>query len=61
MLKENRSSKPHSSGWLKLNVDGALKGQGEGGCVGVLRDEEGRWNMGFSSKLMSADSVEAEA
>lgn len=42
--------KPEGS-WLKLNTDGASRGNpGVATAGGVLRDEEGRWCGGFAFK-----------
>jgi hypothetical protein len=39
---------PPSTGWVKLNTDGAAKGGGEAGCGGVLIGANGVWICGFS-------------
>ncbi|KAK8575073.1 hypothetical protein V6N12_062750 [Hibiscus sabdariffa] len=39
-------------GWFKLNTDGAIKrGSNITTCGGVIRDDEGRWRMGFAKRI----------
>ncbi|CAL1392167.1 unnamed protein product [Linum trigynum] len=52
---------PPSSGWRKLNIDGASAGNpGTAGAGGVIRDEQGRWIAGFVAKIGEATAVLAE-
>ena len=48
-------------GWLKLNIDGAVKGNpGPAGGGGLLRDHRGNWINGFSANLGWCSYVKAE-
>ena len=48
-------------GWVKLNCDGACKGNGElVGCGGLLRQPDGTWIKGFSRKIGVRDALHAE-
>jgi ribonuclease HI len=48
-------------GWVKLNCDGACKGNGElAGCGGLLRQSDGTWIKGFSRKIGACDALHAE-
>lgn len=39
-------------GWVKLNTVGASRGNpGLAGCVGVVRNDDGRWIAGFSRRI----------
>ncbi|KAE8657855.1 hypothetical protein F3Y22_tig00116978pilonHSYRG00006 [Hibiscus syriacus] len=52
---------PPSSGYLKLNTDGASQcNQGVAGADDLLRDENGAWVMGFTAHLGTCTSVAAE-
>lgn len=47
--------------WVKCNVDGACKGGGAAtGCGGVLRDNSGRWLLGFHRGLGMGTVLNAE-
>lgn len=46
----HRWDKP-PEGWVKQNVDGALRSDLLGSCGGVLRDADGVWKLGFSRNL----------
>ncbi|KAK4258121.1 hypothetical protein QN277_007613 [Acacia crassicarpa] len=49
------------SGWVKLNVDGASRGEGNlAGCGGLLRGSDGEWIAGFARKLGSCSANKAE-
>ncbi|CAJ2663874.1 unnamed protein product, partial [Trifolium pratense] len=43
-------------GWVKLNTDGASKGEGLSGCGGIIRDHQGNWCGGFA-KFVGTGSV----
>ncbi|KAF7844588.1 Ribonuclease H [Senna tora] len=47
---------------LKVNVDGACSIDGSSGasCGGIMRDEHGRYLVGFINKLCSCDIMQAE-
>ena len=48
-------------GWVKLNIDGAFKGNpGLAGCGGVVRNEDGRWIAGFARRIGVTTSFVAE-
>ena len=47
-------------GWVKLNVDGASKGNPGIAGGGVLRDHYGNWIQGFACNLGWCSSVKAE-
>ena len=48
-------------GWVKLNTDGASKGNpGLAGCGGVVRNEDGRWITGFARRIGVTTSFVAE-
>ncbi|KAK8533234.1 hypothetical protein V6N12_076510 [Hibiscus sabdariffa] len=48
-------------GWWKLNSDGAtIFGSGLSSCSGVVRDEYGKWLIGFSQQISICSIVEAE-
>ncbi|PKI60390.1 hypothetical protein CRG98_019215 [Punica granatum] len=50
-----------SRGWIKLNMDGASKGNpGPAGAGGVLRKEDGVWIAGFARNVGIATAVVAE-
>ena len=39
-------------GWIKININGASKGNpGLAGCGGIIHDEEARWIGGFTCNL----------
>ncbi|CAA7027274.1 unnamed protein product [Microthlaspi erraticum] len=43
---------PPTSGWMKMNTDGASRGNpGLATAGGVLRDENGRWVHGFALNI----------
>lgn len=48
-------------GWCKLNADGSVRQDPSSAAAGgVLRDEDGRWLMGFSVKIGIATITQAE-
>ena len=48
-------------GWMKLNTDGASNSLlGIAGGGGLLRDDAGKWVVGFARKIGKADSFLAE-
>lgn len=52
---------PPPPGWIKLNSDGAVRGNpGLGGAGGVLRDHGGNWMKGLSRNLGFVDSLSVE-
>ncbi|CAL1367953.1 unnamed protein product [Linum trigynum] len=60
-ITEQISWQPPSSGWHKLNIDGASAGNpGTAGAGGVIRDEQGRWIAGFVAKIGEATAALAE-
>lgn len=55
-----RWEKP-TQGWLKLNTDGSSVGNpGLAGCRGAIRDDAGRWIIGFSRRIGMTSSFAAE-
>ena len=59
-IKGVRWEKPQE-GWVKLNTDEASKGNpGLAGCGGVVRNEDGRWIMGFARRIGVTTSFVAE-
>lgn len=49
------------SDWIKLNCDGASKGENRlASCGGVLWDQTGKWLRGYAANLGIASVVEAE-
>ena len=52
---------PPNRDWVKVNVDGASKGNlGKARCGGLIRDETGRWLGGFTSKLGICNALTVE-
>ncbi|KAL8161149.1 hypothetical protein V2J09_012638 [Rumex salicifolius] len=52
---------PPRIGWLKLNVDGAVKRpDSKGAAGGVMRDADGKWVCGFTANLGITLIVESE-
>ncbi|KAK9112949.1 hypothetical protein Scep_020468 [Stephania cephalantha] len=50
-----------NTGWVKLNVDGASKGNpGPASFGGVMRDEHGCWLFGYMGHIGTASSTVAE-
>jgi ribonuclease HI len=48
-------------GWIKLNSDGACKGNNDiSGCGGIFRNSDGRWIKGYAKKIGSCDAFHAE-
>ena len=48
-------------GWTKMNVDGSSKGNpGSAAISGLLRNEQGGWQLGFQGKLKDSTSLQAE-
>lgn len=53
--------KPPKNGFLKLNIDGAWKAEGDkSGIGGVFRDERGKWEFGFSKRIEAGSAEAAE-
>ena len=49
------------SGWVKLNLDGAVKGRSQrGGAGGLLRDAEGEFMTAFATPVATTRSLFAE-
>lgn len=49
---------PRAAGWMKCNVDGASKRDGQVvRCGGVFRDALGRWVIGFTVNLGCMDPL----
>lgn len=47
--------------WIKLDVDGSVCEEGSSAsCGGILRDDSGKWIVGFSKRIGAANTVEAE-
>jgi hypothetical protein len=44
--------KAPEEGWVKLNTDGASKGEGLSGCGSIIRDHQENWCGGFASLLV---------
>lgn len=60
ILRRIRWEKP-VQGWWKLNTDGSCCGNtGMAGCGGLIRDDAGRWIMGFSRSIGMTSSFAAE-
>lgn len=57
---ENIHWQPPSLGWIRLNMDGASKGEGIAGCGGVLRGDSGECICGFSKGLGAYSAYVAE-
>ncbi|KAF7844997.1 ribonuclease H [Senna tora] len=53
---------PPDAGWVKVNVDGAVSRDGEesAACGGIIRDESGCYIAGFTRRLGSCSSIQAE-
>ena len=48
-------------GWKKLNTDGSVLGSvGQARCGGVVRDDHGKWIVGFTRHIGATDSFAAE-
>jgi len=48
-------------GWVKLNCDGACKGNEElAGYDRLLHQPDGKWIKGFSRKIGACDALHAE-
>ena len=60
VIKRIRWERP-PSGWKKLNTDGSSLGSnGRAGCGGTVRDEHGRWLVGFTKHIGSASAFVVE-
>ncbi|KAK4255866.1 hypothetical protein QN277_008804 [Acacia crassicarpa] len=60
-VEQQVSWKTPCAGWLKLNVDGAAKGEDRlAGCGGLIRDDSGKWISGFARKLGRCSAIQAE-
>lgn len=50
-----------AQGWMKLNTDGACKGETHmSGCGGILRNDDGAWVIGFYRFLGSCSVLRSE-
>ncbi|GAU37398.1 hypothetical protein TSUD_361030 [Trifolium subterraneum] len=47
-------------GWVKVNTDGASKGEGLAGCGGIIRDHRGSWCGGFAKFVGTGSAIIAE-
>ncbi|PNX61102.1 ribonuclease H, partial [Trifolium pratense] len=47
-------------GWVKVNIDGASKGERLAGCGGLIRDHQGRWCGGFAKFVGAGSAFVAE-
>ena len=57
----HRLEEPPPEGWIKLNSDGACKGNGEySGCGDLFRDSERIWLKGYIRKIEICDALHAE-
>ncbi|KAL4299362.1 hypothetical protein AHAS_Ahas17G0093300 [Arachis hypogaea] len=53
--------KPPMKNWVKVNTDGASRGNpGQAGCGGMVRNELGRWVAGFIANLGNCTTFQAE-
>ena len=60
VLRSIRWERPEH-GWRKLNTDGACSELHRlAGCGGVVRDEDGQWEAGFSKRIGITSSFAAE-
>ena len=57
--REERWSLP-DKGWVKINVDGAVNQMQQGGCGGVIRDDNGDFIAGFFFKINNCFSLLTE-
>lgn len=52
---------PPDEGWVKVNTDASVSGNGGlASCGGLIRDEDGRWIVGFAKKVGRCDVLKAE-
>lgn len=52
---------PPPPGWVKINSDGASRGNpSPSGCGGLIRDERGKWLRGFYHYFGLCDAYTAE-
>lgn len=48
-------------GWVKINTDGASKGNpGDAGCGGVIPGDDGGWLVGFMHHIGCCSALVAE-
>lgn len=53
--------KQSEEGWIKLNSDGACKGDdSQARCGGLFRDSTGNWLYGFTKRLGTCNALHAE-
>lgn len=58
--RDIRWSFPHT-GWVKLNSNGASKGNpGDGGCGGLIHDEIDKWLRGYTCHIGTCNAYNAE-
>ncbi|RYR53791.1 hypothetical protein Ahy_A06g029039 [Arachis hypogaea] len=55
------SWKPPQEGWIKLNTDGASRGNpGQASCAGIFRNADSDWVYGYARRLTYAKAIEVE-
>lgn len=53
--------KPPPKNWVKLNIEGCSSGvQGSAGAGGIIRDESGKWLLGYSKNLGTSNRLASE-
>ncbi|KAL4307045.1 hypothetical protein AHAS_Ahas16G0239000 [Arachis hypogaea] len=61
MVDMNISWIPPPPSWIKVNTNRALEGiDGETGCSGVCRDDQGRWVVNFVMNIGTCTTFQAE-
>ncbi|KAH9722164.1 RNase H domain-containing protein [Citrus sinensis] len=52
---------PPPTNWVKLNIEGSSsRAQGSAGAGGIVRDESGKWILGYSKNLGTSNSLASE-